>query len=57
MLLLEQDTIKKKQVDENITWLEFEVGTNKKYEIKAIWDSAVYHIKESRSGHLLDSII
>ena len=49
MLLLEQDTIKKGRVDKNVT--KFEAGSNdKQYEVKRIWDSAVY-VKESATGH------
>lgn len=35
-LLLKQDTIRKKQVDENTTQLEFELNKNKKYKFKGI---------------------
>ena len=51
VLLLEQDIIRKKRVDdENVE--ELDVGDKKEYEMEAIWDSAVY-IKESELGHLL----
>ena len=36
MPLLEQDTIKKRRVDKNITELDFEAGDNQKYKVKAI---------------------
>lgn len=42
VLLLKQDITKKRQVDENIIQLKFEIGNNKKYEVKIIWDNAVY---------------
>ena len=51
MSLLEQDTTKKKRVDENITELEFDAGNSEEYKVEEIWDSAVY-AKESE-GHLL----
>ena len=43
MSLLEQDTTKKEWVDEQVT--ELEAGDSKKYEVEAIWDSAVYASK------------
>ena len=43
--LLEQDTTRKEQIDENVTELEFDAGDNKKYKIEAIWDSAIYTMK------------
>ena len=49
VLLLDQDTTKKRQV--NDMQLEFEVGNNKKYEVNGIWDSVVY-AKESTTGQL-----
>ena len=49
MLLLEQDTIRKQRVDKRVT--ELETGDSKKYEVEAIWDSAVYDNK-SESGQL-----
>ena len=49
MSLLEQDTTRKERVDEQIT--ELQVGNKEKYEIEAIWDSAVYASK-SESGLL-----
>ena len=53
MSLLEQDTTKKGQVDENKTELaELDAGEDSgEYEVEAIWDSAVY-AKESESNHL-----
>ena len=49
MLLLEQNTTRKKRVKKVP---KLDVGNNnKKYEVEAIWDSAVYTM-ESESGHL-----
>ncbi len=46
MLLLEQDTTRKEQVDKVLPEpekdVEFKAGSNKEYEIKPIIDSAVY---------------
>ncbi len=46
MSLLEQDTIRKGQVDKALLEpekeIEFEAGDNKEYEVEAIIDSAVY---------------
>ena len=46
MSLLEQDTIRKKQIDKALPKLEknlkFEAKSNKKYEIEVIIDSVVY---------------
>ena len=50
---LEQDTIRKGRVDENATELDAGNNDSGKYEVEAIWDSAVY-ARESESGHLLD---
>ena len=47
--LLEQDTTKKEQVDEQVT--ELEAGDSEEYEVEAIRDSAVY-ASESESGQL-----
>ena len=44
--LLEQDTTKKKRVNDTQLDFEFEAGNNKKYEVDDIWNSAVY-TKES----------
>ena len=51
MLLLEQNIIKKRQIDKNAT--ELDVGNNKngKYKIEAICDCTVF-AKKSESGHL-----
>ena len=51
--LLEQDTIRKGQVDEKVRQIEFDAGNNKsrKYKVEAIRDSAVY-VRELESGHL-----
>ena len=53
MLLLQQNTIRKRQKDEKIAeQLEFEAGSNnKEYKVEGICDSAVY-IKESEASHL-----
>ena len=51
MSLLEQDTTRKKQVDKNVTELEFDAGNSKEYKVEAIWENAVYAM-ESESGHL-----
>lgn len=52
MSLLEQDTIKKVQVEEYETRLEFEASNDgKKYKLEGIWDSVVY-TKKSKSGYL-----
>ena len=40
MLLHEQNTTKKEQVNKNMT--KFEVGKSKKYKVKAIRDNTVY---------------
>ena len=53
MLLLKQNTIKKKQVDESTaTQLQFEAGNNEENEVEGICDSIVF-AKESEAGHLL----
>ena len=52
MSLLEQDTTRKRQVDEKTLQLEFENdGEDEEYEVKAICNSAVY-VKELESGQL-----
>lgn len=38
VLLLEQNTIKKKQVDENITELDISDNESRKFKVEAIWD-------------------
>ena len=47
VFLLEQDTTKKGQVKDTQLNFEFKVGNNKKYEVKGIWDSAVYAKKSA----------
>ena len=42
MLLLEQDIIKKKRVDNKVTKLDFKASNSKEYKVEAIRDSAVY---------------
>ena len=49
--MLEQDTTRKGWVDENTTKLDTGDNNSGEYELKAIWDSAVY-TRESESGHL-----
>ena len=53
--LLEQDTTRKGRIDKEVRQMEFNAGDNNngKYEVEAIWDSAVY-ARESKSGHLPD---
>lgn len=53
MSLLEQDTIRKRRVDESTTQLELEAGDGEgdEYEFEGIRDSAVY-ARESENGHL-----
>ena len=53
VLLLEQDTTRKKRVDKAVIQMEFDVSDNNggKYKIEAIRDSAVY-TRESESGYL-----
>ena len=53
MSLLEQDTIRKGQVDKKVKQMEFDTGNNNsgEYKVEAVWDSVVYTI-ESKSGHL-----
>ena len=52
--LLEQDTTRKGQVDEEVRQIEFNTGDDEsgEYKVKAIWDSAGY-ARESKSGPLL----
>ena len=54
MSLLKKNTIKKKQIDENVTELaELNVGNNSgKYKLEAICNSAAY-AKEVKSSYLL----
>ena len=49
--LLEQGITRKKQVNKQVTELEFEAGNSKEYKVEAIWDSAIYD-NESESGQL-----
>ena len=53
MSLLEQNTTRKRWVDADVRQMEFNTDDNNrgKYEVEAIWDSAVY-IKEVELGHL-----
>lgn len=51
MSLLKQDITKKRQVDEKVRQINFEVGNNKEYKIEAIWNSMVY-ARESDLGYL-----
>ena len=51
VLLLEQDTIEKKQVNYTRLDFEFEAGDNNKYEIDSIRDSVV-NARESATGQL-----
>ena len=48
VLLLEQDIIKKEQMNRFLLMPEFEIGNNKEYEIEAIRDSAVYTKKANK---------
>ena len=51
MSLLEQDTTKKERVEEWVKKLELKAGNTEEYEVKAIWDSAVY-VRKLESGQL-----
>lgn len=52
--LLNQNTTKKGQVDENVKKMDFDAGNeNENYKLKAISNNAVY-AQESESGHLLE---
>ena len=51
--LLEKDTSRKRRVDENVMELDANNNISGKYEVEAIWNSAVY-VRKSESGHLLD---
>ena len=51
MLLLEQDSTKKKLMNKFAEMLKFEPGDNKEYNVKAIQNSAIYIKKVN--GHLL----
>lgn len=49
MSLLEHNIIKKKQINEKIFQLKFEVNDKgKKYKVKKMWDSVIY-AKESKN--------
>ena len=54
MSLLDQDTTRKRRVDEEVRQIEFDTSDKKcgEYKVEVIWDSAVY-MGESKSGHLL----
>ena len=52
MLLLEQDTTRKRQVSKEVSELDAANKDSKEYEVEAIWNSAVYANK-SKSGYLL----
>lgn len=41
-LLLEKENAKKEKVDKNVIRLNFNISDNKKYKVKAIWNSVVY---------------
>ena len=53
MSLLEQNTIRKGRVDEEVRQMEFNASDDDggEYKVEVIWDSAVY-IRESELGHL-----
>ena len=54
MLMLELDTTRKRQIDENnAAKLDTDDNKRSKYKVKAIFDSAVY-ARELKSGHLLE---
>lgn len=42
MLLLEQNTIRKGQIDKNVTLLEFKAGDDEEYEMEEIRNSAMF---------------
>lgn len=48
--MLEQNTTKKRQIDENLTNLDVGNNNNRKYKVKAICNNAIY-AKELKSGH------
>ena len=54
MSLLEQDTIRKRRVDEVIRRMKFDVNNNnsEEYKVEVLQDSIIY-AKESELGHLL----
>lgn len=51
MSWLEQNTIKKRQVDEPISQIKLDEGNSKEYKVEVICDNEIY-IKKSDSGHL-----
>ena len=51
MSLLEQDTTRKGWVGKEVPALDTGDKNSEKYEVEAIWDSAVY-ANELESGHL-----
>ena len=51
MLLLELDTTRKGQINENAIQQDFEANKNEKYKVNGIWNSAVY-AKKSKAGYL-----
>ena len=51
MSLIEQDTTRKGQVDENAMELDVNDNDSGEYEVEAIHDSAIY-ARELESGHL-----
>lgn len=51
-MLLEQNTTKKRQVDEKNKRTEFEAGDKEEYEVEEIQNNAVY-AKELEKGYLL----
>ena len=48
ILLLEQDIIRKRRVDEIMTELDIGNDDSRKYEVEAIWDNVIY-VRESKS--------
>ena len=42
MSLLEQNTIRKEQMDQKFTKLEFEAGVSEEYKMKTIYDNTIY---------------
>ena len=52
MSLLEKNTTKKGQIDENMIELDIDNNDNREYKVEAMWDSTIY-TWESESGYLL----
>lgn len=52
MSLLEKDTTRKGQIDENAIKLDAGNNNNKEYKVKVIWDNAIY-IRELELSDLL----